>query len=84
MWRRRSALCLCGIGVLEPEKEEHPTTPQIVEVHQRPPDVLVLYDTKRPQQVLYEISIAPTCAWNDRASTRLPTPSVRISRKIIC
>jgi len=35
MWRRRSALCLCGIGVLEPEKEEHPTTPQIVEVHQR-------------------------------------------------
>jgi len=36
MWRRRSALCLCGIGVLEPEKEEHPTTPQIVEVHQRP------------------------------------------------
>ncbi len=26
---------LCGIGVLEPEKEEHPTTPQIVEVHQR-------------------------------------------------
>ena len=41
--------------MLEPEKEEHPTTPQIVEVHQRPPDVLVLYDTKRPQQVLYEI-----------------------------
>jgi len=37
MWRRRSALCLCGIGVLEPEKEEHPTTPQIVEVHQRRP-----------------------------------------------
>jgi len=36
MWRRRSALCLYGIGVLEPEKEEHPTTPQIVEVHQRP------------------------------------------------
>jgi len=23
--------------VLEPEKEEHPTTPQIVEVHQRRP-----------------------------------------------
>jgi len=35
IWRRRSALCLCGIGVLEPEKEEHPTTPQIVEVHRR-------------------------------------------------
>jgi len=29
---------LYGIGVLEPEKEEHPTTPQIVEVHQRRAD----------------------------------------------
>jgi len=42
MWRRRSALCLCGIGGLEPEKEEHPTTPQIVEVHQRRLDRLAI------------------------------------------
>jgi len=54
MWRRRSALCLCGIGVLEPEKEEHPTTPQIVEVHQRPSDRFPITDCRISNDYLGE------------------------------
>ena len=29
------ALCLCGIGVLEPDRKEHPTTAWTGQVHQR-------------------------------------------------
>jgi hypothetical protein len=28
VWWRRSALCLCGIGRSEPERDEHPTIPE--------------------------------------------------------
>jgi hypothetical protein len=56
MWRRRSALCLCGIGAVRTkEREEHPTIIHTIEVHQR---LSVLYVR---DQVLVESATKCSC-----------------------